>query len=237
MHSKAMVSQPGAAGYVIFDADYPTTIWETLPPPMLDDRPMTPRDPEYQWFDRFREFMPKDWLDSVKLAIEYGGIKCSETIEGLAEEVGLDPGKLARAVSAWNAKAAAGKPDEFGRLPQNMKPIRKAPFYGIKTGPHGLDRRRQRHDHQGPVRTRRDDLGVRDRRAAPPEQAGPTVPPGGRPDARGRLSDDLVEARPPREDARTPPEVVRTAVGGSAAALTDLWRILDGPVRDLLSRC
>jgi fumarate reductase flavoprotein subunit len=47
----------------------------------------------------------------------------------------LEPFILANAVKVWNAKAASGKPDEFGRLSQNMQPIRKAPFYGIKTGP------------------------------------------------------------------------------------------------------
>ncbi len=135
MHPKAIAAQPGGAGYVIFDADYPTTIWETLPPPMLDDRPMTADDPEYPWFGKFSDLMPKNWLDSVQQAIDLGGIKHSPTIEGLAAELGLDPGRLAEAVNTWNAKAAAGRPDEFGRLPQNIKPIRKLPFYGIKTGP------------------------------------------------------------------------------------------------------
>jgi FAD binding domain len=102
---------------------------------MLDDRPMTASDPEYPWFGRFSDLMPKNWLDSVQQAIDLGGIKHSPTIEGLAAELGLDPGKLAEAVKTWNAKAAAGRPDEFGRLPQNIKPIKKAPFYGIKTGP------------------------------------------------------------------------------------------------------
>ncbi len=134
MHPKASFSQAGSAAYVIFDADYPKTVWETLPPPMLDDRPMTPDDPESPWFDKFRDFAPKNWLDSVKQAIEYGGIKYSDTVQELAKELGLDPIKLTAAVKAWNAKAAAGKPDEFGRLPQNMKPIIKTPFYGIKTG-------------------------------------------------------------------------------------------------------
>lgn len=134
MHPKASAAQAGSTGYVIFDADYPTTVWQTLPPPLLDDRPMTLDDPEYPWFQKFSDLAPKNWLDSVKQAIEYGGIKYADTVEGLAKELGLDPIKLAKAVKVWNVKAAAGKPDEFGRLPQNMKPIVKAPFYGIKTG-------------------------------------------------------------------------------------------------------
>jgi hypothetical protein len=75
-----------------------------------------------------------DWKDSIKLAIEWGGIKSSDTISGLAKELGVDPARLEIAVKKWNEKAAAGKPDEFGRLPVNMIPILKAPFYGIKTG-------------------------------------------------------------------------------------------------------
>lgn len=135
MHPAAICGQPNSVSYMIFDANYPTTMWETVPPPMIDNRPMTLEDPEPAWFGEFKGLMPKNWLDSVRKAIEYGGIKFSDTVEGLAEELGLDPAKLVKAVKTWNAKAAAGKPDEFGRMPANMKPILKAPFYGIKTGP------------------------------------------------------------------------------------------------------
>jgi len=63
MHPKAVAAQTGSVSYVIFDADYPTAIWQSLPPPMLDDRPMTEKDPEYAWFDQFSDLMPKNWLD------------------------------------------------------------------------------------------------------------------------------------------------------------------------------
>ena len=135
MHPRATSAQPGSASYVIFDRDYQTTIWNTLPPPILDDRPMQLDDPVFPWFDRFSDLAPKNWLDSIKQAIDYGGIKSSDTVKGLAKELGLDPTKLENTVKAWNAKAAAGKRDEFGRLGANMVPIKKAPFYGIKTGP------------------------------------------------------------------------------------------------------
>jgi hypothetical protein len=134
MHPKAISSLPGSAAFVIFDSNFPKTIWETLPPPMLDDRPMTEADPEYAWYKEFSDLQPKNWLESVDNAIKMGGIKKCDTIEGLAQELGLNPQQLVAAVNKWNAKSAAGKVDEFGRLPQNMKPIVKAPFYGIKTG-------------------------------------------------------------------------------------------------------
>jgi len=135
MHPRAIATLANHAAYVIFDANYPTTIWETLPPPMLDDRPMTEEDPVYPWFDEFKEWQPKNWLDSVKAAIEYGDIKRADTLEDLAAQLGLNPAKLAKAVQAWNAKAAAGKKDEFGRIGRNMKPIVRAPYYGLKTEP------------------------------------------------------------------------------------------------------
>ncbi len=134
MHPRAISSQPGSAAYVIFDADYETNIWKTVPPPLLDDCPMTPEDSKLDWYDKFSHMQPMDWRDSIKMAIEYGGIKRSDTISGLAKQLGLDPTKLENAVKAWNAKAAAGKPDEFGRNPVNMIPIVTPPFYGIKMG-------------------------------------------------------------------------------------------------------
>lgn len=135
LRPKAIAAQPGAASYVLFDDNYSETIWETTPPPMLDRRPNLPDDPEYDWSAKFADFVPKNWRDSVEQAIGLGGIKVAETISDLATQLGLDPAELTQAVDAWNTKASATEPDEFGRLPQNVKPILKAPFYGIKTGP------------------------------------------------------------------------------------------------------
>ncbi len=134
LHAKAIANQPGAAVYVIFDADYQENLWDTMPPPIMGNRPMTQDDNEYPWFDKFKHLMPKNWLDSVNQAIEYGGIKYADTIEELAKKLGLDPISLSDRVKAWNAKASSGKQDKFGRIPQNTKPIVKPPFYGIKTG-------------------------------------------------------------------------------------------------------
>jgi fumarate reductase flavoprotein subunit len=133
-HPKTIIGQPGHRAYVVFDSDYQTTLWQTLPPPMLDDRPMTARDPEYPWFGKFAQYAPKDYRESVRQAIADGGIKVADSIPDLGKQLGLDPRKFERAVQAWNAKCAAGKPDEFGRLPANMKPIVKGPFYGAATG-------------------------------------------------------------------------------------------------------
>lgn len=134
LHPKCTSSQVDACEYVLFDDDYEDTIWETTPVPMLDDRPMLETDLKFPWYEKFAKFQPKDWRDSVADAFEWGGIKKADTIEELAEQLGLDPQALKARVDAWNAKAKSRTPDEFGRNPRNVKPILKAPFYGIKTG-------------------------------------------------------------------------------------------------------
>lgn len=47
--------------------------------------------------------------------VERGGIVKAETIEELAEAIGVDPAGLATTIEEWNALCAAGEPDEFGR--------------------------------------------------------------------------------------------------------------------------
>ena len=47
--------------------------------------------------------------------VDRGGIVKAETIEELAEAIGVDPAGLAATIEEWNALCAAGEPDEFGR--------------------------------------------------------------------------------------------------------------------------
>ena len=76
----------------------------------------------------------RNWLDDIKKGLEWGGIKTSDTIAGLAKQLGLNPDKLTSAVEDWNAKCAAGQPDEWGRPPEFQAQVKKAPYYGVKTG-------------------------------------------------------------------------------------------------------
>lgn len=70
-----------------------------------------------------------------------GGIVKADTIEELADKIGVDAGGLAATVEAWNAECAAGGPDEFGRATFGLEEagtlgagIVQAPFYCH--GPH-----------------------------------------------------------------------------------------------------
>jgi fumarate reductase flavoprotein subunit len=87
-HPKTITGQPGHRAYVVFDSNYQTTLWQTLPPPMLDDRPMTLKDPEYPWFDKFAKYVPKDYRESVRQAIDRGGIKVADSLPELGKRWG-----------------------------------------------------------------------------------------------------------------------------------------------------
>jgi len=103
-HPKTITGQPGHRAYVVFDSNYQTTLWQTLPPPMLDDRPMTLKDPEYPWFDKFAKYVPKDYRESVRQAIDGGGIKVADSLPELGKQLGLDPERLKKAVQEWNGQ-------------------------------------------------------------------------------------------------------------------------------------
>lgn len=56
----------------------------------------------------------KGW-GTVEDFIEHGGIKVAETIEEVAELVGVDPAGLADQIATWNAACSSGSDDEFER--------------------------------------------------------------------------------------------------------------------------
>ena len=65
--------------------------------------------------------MSDDWRQEVLDAIDRGAIKKADTLEELAEKVGLDPDRFVAAVKRWNEVC------ETGRIPT-------LPFLTIPSG-------------------------------------------------------------------------------------------------------
>ena len=59
----------------------------------------------------------------------------ADTIEELAEQMGLDPVALKDTVDHYNELCEAGYDSEFLKDPKYLIPVKTAPFYGIKTIP------------------------------------------------------------------------------------------------------
>ena len=59
----------------------------------------------------------------------------ADTIEGLAEGMGVDPAVLKATVDRYNEMVAAGKDSDFFKPEKFLHPVAKAPFYAIKERP------------------------------------------------------------------------------------------------------
>ncbi|MGV8082397.1 MAG: FAD-binding protein [Coriobacteriia bacterium] len=126
------MAQPGNRTYVVFNKG-----WEEKVPAFAQTgcrRPMTPDMPD---IDRAPNGLaPHNWIDGVNNAIERGWIQQADTIEALAEKLGLTTEILTKAVEDWNATCAAGVD---GNPITNYKaewllPLNEGPFYGAKIG-------------------------------------------------------------------------------------------------------
>lgn len=136
MHSGALTEQanihtssPDHRSFVIFDANYEQSMagFDEI----FCRKPVEPTDIGV-------EVMPEhfqDWRNGVADAIESGVIASADTIEELAEKLGLDPEILSKSVEDWNAVCEKGEDDAL--YPYDAKwlvPIQTAPFYGAKVG-------------------------------------------------------------------------------------------------------
>ncbi|MBR2836562.1 MAG: FAD-binding protein [Coriobacteriales bacterium] len=129
---KLLKGLPGNHGYVIFDDDwYERSLGfdqqmcrMPLDPAVFGDELY--RVPEIYW----------DYKGGVETAMEEGLIESADTIEELAEKLGLDPEVLVKAVDNYNAIVEAGEdPDgPYAEHPEYLFPIVKAPFHGAKQG-------------------------------------------------------------------------------------------------------
>ncbi|GHB15721.1 FAD-binding dehydrogenase [Streptomyces viridiviolaceus] len=76
-----------------------------------------------------------EWSADNSAEIEKGWIHRADTLEDLAGILGLDPHALLATVQRWNAACAAGVDDQFGRDPQTLAPLDRAPYYAFSWGP------------------------------------------------------------------------------------------------------
>lgn len=113
----AMVRQPGATQFTIFGSEGAATVWVA----------------GTGWGDTNR--ISRELLNNPALS---DTVKRSDSIEGLAQQLGIDPGVLAATVDRWNRAVDAGKDPEFGRnmeLVPGRIGIRQPPFYSIQCFP------------------------------------------------------------------------------------------------------
>lgn len=71
----------------------------------------------------------------MKEDMEQGTVFMADTIEDLADQIGVDKDQFLRTVDAYNAMCAAGKDEEFYKDPQFLDALVTGPFYAFKIAP------------------------------------------------------------------------------------------------------
>lgn len=76
-----------------------------------------------------------EWSADNLKEVENGILVKAETIEALADKLGLDPVSLKSTVERWNDAVDQGQDAEFGRAAETMVPLRTGPFYAARLWP------------------------------------------------------------------------------------------------------
>lgn len=71
------------------------------------------------------------WSPDNSAEIERGWIVRADSIRELAGAIGRDPASVEGAVERYNSFARSGRDDDFGRAPERMRAVEKAPFYAV----------------------------------------------------------------------------------------------------------
>lgn len=85
------------------------------------------------FIDRARGFAPDIDKDlEMLLGSEYDNVFCADTIEELAEKVGMDPEILGGTVRRYNELCAKGIDEDYAKAPDHMIAMDKAPYYIVR---------------------------------------------------------------------------------------------------------
>lgn len=121
----------GNRNYCIFDDDYQTNVWKFKSAHTASDKGRIPVHPNSGLTDE--TYVTCDWVGEFEAAIARGAAFRADTLEELAELVGLDPDKLVAKVQEWNEIVASGDDSQFTPqyFPDWLVPIQKPPYYCI----------------------------------------------------------------------------------------------------------
>jgi succinate dehydrogenase/fumarate reductase flavoprotein subunit len=70
------------------------------------------------------------WSEDNTREVEFGILKRSDSLSGLAHDLGIDAATLERSVARWNVMCERGADEDFGRPAGSMMRIEAPPFYG-----------------------------------------------------------------------------------------------------------
>lgn len=118
--TNAYMVAPNHTVWTVFDADYATQVTQMSQLSMYNGTTSGPFDPALG-------ITPEEGMEQC---LETGSSVTADTIEGLAEAMGVPADALRRTVDRYNELAEKRVDEDYGKDPANLFPIAKAPFYG-----------------------------------------------------------------------------------------------------------
>ena len=118
----AFLSQPGALGFMVFDdASKSAMVRPSDVEPYM--RIMLPET----------EYLQQAWTSAaVDDHVALGHVFKADTIEALAQQMGLPEANLAGSVKRYNQNVDAGEDRDYLKPSEVLRPVRTAPFYGVQ---------------------------------------------------------------------------------------------------------
>lgn len=113
-------------GYVIFDSNYLTDLSDTIQygGGLFWDSTVRPLG---------TPFNPDAVESAVNNCVAEGQVGWkSDTIEGLAVQLGIPEDALVKTVTRYNELCTKGHDDDYGKRPELLSPVKNAPFYALK---------------------------------------------------------------------------------------------------------
>lgn len=108
----ARMNSKGNIAWSIFDADYATYVEKQFP----------------EGYESMLETIP----DEIEERLENGTLVSADTLEGLAEAIGVPADAFVASVEAYNAACEAGVDSQFGVVEQMLYPLTTAPYYATR---------------------------------------------------------------------------------------------------------
>ncbi len=123
--------QPGTVMVQVFDANWVDDVkaFHTIGCSRIVDAADIPNGYEVEpWtFDGIK-------AASFGPALEAGQLVQADSIEELAEKMGMDPAVLGATVERYNELCAKGDDEDFGKESWRMRPVAEPPFYAVTVG-------------------------------------------------------------------------------------------------------
>ena len=130
--SVRVLMQPGGEwAYSILDSKYADEIGERFGE--LGGQGMMPLSLVGESYDRAK------MIETVEKWIENGNAFVADTIEELAEKIGVPAENLKATVDRYNEIVASGDDTDFGKRSRLLTSVEQGPFYALKWGPKLLD--------------------------------------------------------------------------------------------------